>query len=777
MTPPIAFLVSAASANANTVAIATPQAGDLIVVFAYNNASTTVPTLVAGYTSLFSTTGANTNAHQLAYKVAAGSETNIGTWTNATGVVVQIVRAPLGSTPTGGIANGGSTGTSMSYTGITCTDLGGTSTLLAFGGHRTATNVGATAPTGMATSTSATSIAGFFEQNAAAFSTSAVTVNASSGYRFAVVEIRSATPLVQAVSNDASAASVTVTLGANVTLGNTLSLITSFTAGTCVVSDNLGNVWMSRPAVSIASFGSDFQQRFLAPVTAAGAITVTITATGSAAVSGNLSEWMGAWQFDAGNATNDALGGGTSTSPASVSVTPAVGRAVVLGWEENASAGTATAGLGYTLLSQTPAGKIATAFQYQGPKPIATTAKFTIASALWAATAGILVPVPEPPLLAPRAAPRAAALALAWTAVWSVQSTPLPLAALIPPPAPITAPPLPSPPLPWSVSESWRPVWTVPIASVVLPLPASPAPLLLSPPVPLALSESWRADWSVARPAWTVALLPITVVPGVPPLLSSALSWQAAESWRPDWSVAPRPVFLPPAAPPVVNAPPFTRSIVPWAIVESWRPDWPVQSTRWSPAFPVQMLGAPLVRSVASLDSWRAEWTVSRGAFPVALFLPVTPSLPPLTSARAVLLESWRPDWTPQRTGLLLAPLRPPGIPPLLGVRPALWIAESWRAEWIVQRPAQLVPAQGPGTPPLFAPSPWTLLESWRVDWPLQRRPGAVVLFGATPYGIVIRAIDLSGLAARATDFSDVPSAAIDQSHSVPISLDESGDR
>ena len=35
----------AVSANASSVAITTPAAGDLVLVFAYNNASTTIPTL------------------------------------------------------------------------------------------------------------------------------------------------------------------------------------------------------------------------------------------------------------------------------------------------------------------------------------------------------------------------------------------------------------------------------------------------------------------------------------------------------------------------------------------------------------------------------------------------------------------------------------------------------------------------------------------------------------------------------------------------------------
>lgn len=90
----------ATSANANTVAITSTTAGDVILVFAHRAGSTTAPSLPAGggYTSLASTS-VGTSSARLGYKISAGGDTSIGTWTNATQVVTIIYSGLNQTTP------------------------------------------------------------------------------------------------------------------------------------------------------------------------------------------------------------------------------------------------------------------------------------------------------------------------------------------------------------------------------------------------------------------------------------------------------------------------------------------------------------------------------------------------------------------------------------------------------------------------------------------------------------------------------------------------------
>lgn len=127
--------IQAASANTTNVALSGTQLNDLIVVFAYNNASTTVPTVPAGYTSLDTATG-TAEAGVLAFKVSPGSETSTGTWTNATNIVALVYRGASGCG-----ASASSTGNSatLSYPTITLNDTSGNSWVAGLGGAVSAT--------------------------------------------------------------------------------------------------------------------------------------------------------------------------------------------------------------------------------------------------------------------------------------------------------------------------------------------------------------------------------------------------------------------------------------------------------------------------------------------------------------------------------------------------------------------------------------------------------------------------------------------------------------
>ena len=77
--------VGAASAEATSLTLPTHQAGDLIVIFAWNGASTTQPVVPAGWLNAFTfqnSTGASRSG-TVGYKIAASGAETSGTWSNA----------------------------------------------------------------------------------------------------------------------------------------------------------------------------------------------------------------------------------------------------------------------------------------------------------------------------------------------------------------------------------------------------------------------------------------------------------------------------------------------------------------------------------------------------------------------------------------------------------------------------------------------------------------------------------------------------------------------
>lgn len=140
----ISFVAKASAAAASVALPAGLQANDVIVVFAYRNALT-APTNASGYTSA-TTQSANTNSFRVSYKIATGSETSTGTFTNASLIIVHIYRGASGIGGVGSTTTASSTTTNMSGIGtMSVTD--GTSWVVSWGGSAQITSM--STPTGL----------------------------------------------------------------------------------------------------------------------------------------------------------------------------------------------------------------------------------------------------------------------------------------------------------------------------------------------------------------------------------------------------------------------------------------------------------------------------------------------------------------------------------------------------------------------------------------------------------------------------------------------------
>ena len=127
-----------------TATIPAHVAGDMIIALAFRSGSTTQATMPAGWTSV-QTSATQTAASRLAYRIATAAGTTTGTWSNASRLVVIVLRG------TGGIGaapvplNGFSTSVTCAILDPTFKD--GTSWGLRIPAHRTST--GLTAPAGL----------------------------------------------------------------------------------------------------------------------------------------------------------------------------------------------------------------------------------------------------------------------------------------------------------------------------------------------------------------------------------------------------------------------------------------------------------------------------------------------------------------------------------------------------------------------------------------------------------------------------------------------------
>jgi len=227
--------VSSASAAATTVAMPTHQLGDLIIAFAYRDGNATAPALPAGWTNI-NNSGANTNSARLAYKFALSGAETTGTWTNATGIVVQVYRGTGG---VGASAVGGASSATITYPALTLQRTDGTSWVARFAGHRTATNMTTNTPAGYTQRTGvATEVQGS-DTNAAVGANPATgtqAVNATSGYRAYTLEIKGPAPKLEGLYDDFNDNALDATkwnpwVGGDVTeIGQTLQIQSATTA-------------------------------------------------------------------------------------------------------------------------------------------------------------------------------------------------------------------------------------------------------------------------------------------------------------------------------------------------------------------------------------------------------------------------------------------------------------------------------------------------------------------------------------------------------------------
>lgn len=87
--------ISQASAASDSVTLGTHAAGDLLLVFSYNDGSSTIPSLPTGWLNFYNLLAA-TGSVRVGFKVANSSAETSGTWTNADGVIAVVYRSNAG---------------------------------------------------------------------------------------------------------------------------------------------------------------------------------------------------------------------------------------------------------------------------------------------------------------------------------------------------------------------------------------------------------------------------------------------------------------------------------------------------------------------------------------------------------------------------------------------------------------------------------------------------------------------------------------------------------
>lgn len=144
------------AAGTNSATLPSFQPGDVAIVFAFRDGSTTNPTVPTGWTNITNTADGTTCSASIGWRRLISSDTTTGTWTNATRVVVVVYRGcePF-ITPVGGGANGAGTTNTVTYATFTMTRSNGTSWVVGLVGHRsTDTTVDSAAISGMTARTS-----------------------------------------------------------------------------------------------------------------------------------------------------------------------------------------------------------------------------------------------------------------------------------------------------------------------------------------------------------------------------------------------------------------------------------------------------------------------------------------------------------------------------------------------------------------------------------------------------------------------------------------------
>ena len=188
--------ISAASAASDSVTLGTHAAGDTILISAYNDGATTVPSLPSGWIGFITQSGSLTG-WRVGYKVAQTSSETSGTWTNADGVIAVVYRPTTGSVliPAAISSNLG-TSTTINYPAVAAANdrTNADQWFLGWAIQRVDTNALETAPSGM---TNRTGLVGTgwemachdTNANAASWASTNVTVTTSAFYRSLVFQL------------------------------------------------------------------------------------------------------------------------------------------------------------------------------------------------------------------------------------------------------------------------------------------------------------------------------------------------------------------------------------------------------------------------------------------------------------------------------------------------------------------------------------------------------------------------------------------------------------
>jgi hypothetical protein len=115
--------------------------GDLLIMFAFRDGSTTNPTVPADWTTITNTYDGTSCSISMAYRIATTADIASGTWTNANVVVGVVYRAVVSSgVPVGTVANNAGTNNTINYPAraLAVSNIIGSSWFVAFAGHRSA---------------------------------------------------------------------------------------------------------------------------------------------------------------------------------------------------------------------------------------------------------------------------------------------------------------------------------------------------------------------------------------------------------------------------------------------------------------------------------------------------------------------------------------------------------------------------------------------------------------------------------------------------------------
>jgi hypothetical protein len=116
--------VGQAGAEATTVTIpAGHQVGDLLVICAFRDGSTTNPTVPAGWTTITATFDGTSCSVSAGWKYATSAAETSGTWTNATGLLCVVLRGVTDVSPIMDTATSAGTTNTVTYAALSDANL------------------------------------------------------------------------------------------------------------------------------------------------------------------------------------------------------------------------------------------------------------------------------------------------------------------------------------------------------------------------------------------------------------------------------------------------------------------------------------------------------------------------------------------------------------------------------------------------------------------------------------------------------------------------------